>query len=109
MKKLFTLFSLMLFYISGMLAANIANNTVIYFDATAYTDIQQSIASGKKLQMLLGHSSWSQGYQLTAVEGYENLYSVKMPNWDGCTQLAFMTVDSQWGGEGSSVSSRVQW
>lgn len=109
MKKLFTLFSLMLFYISGMLAANIANNTVIYFDATAYTDIQQSIASGKKLQMLLGHGSWSQGYQLTAVEGYENLYSVKMPNWDGCTQLAFMTVDSQWGGEGSSVSSRVQW
>ena len=99
----------MLFYISGMLAANIANNTVIYFDATAYTDIQQSIASGKKLQMLLGHGSWSQGYQLTAVEGYENLYSVKMPNWDGCTQLAFMTVDSQWGGEGSSVSSRVQW
>ncbi len=109
MKKLFTLFSLMLFYISGMLAANIANNTVIYFDATAYTDMQQSIASGKKLQMLLGHSTWSQGYQLTAVEGYENLYSVKMPNWDGCTQLAFMTVDSQWGGEGSSVSSRVQW
>ena len=109
MKKLFTLFSLLLISISGMLAANIANNTVIYFDATAYTDIQQSIASGKKLQMLLGHSSWSQGYQLTAVEGYENLYSVKMPNWDGCTQLAFMTVDSQWGGEGNSVSNRVQW
>lgn len=109
MKKLFTLFSLMLFYISGMLAANIANNTVIYFDATAYTDIQQSIASGKKLQMLLGHGSWSQGYQLTAVEGYDNLYSVKMAKWDGCTQLAFMTVDSQWGGEGSSVSNRVQW
>ncbi len=109
MKKLFTLFSLLLFSIGGMLAANISNGTVIYFDATAYSEIQTSIASGKTLQMLLGHSSWSQGYKMSAVEGYDNIYSVTMPKWDGCTQLAFCTVDSEWEGEQSSVTHRLNY
>ena len=109
MKKLFTLFVSLWMAMASLFAANITANTVIYFDATAYPNIQTSIASGKTLQMLLGHSSWSQGYQMTAVEGYDNIYSVKMPQWDGCTQLAFCTVDSQWGGEGSSVTNRLNW
>lgn len=109
MKKLFTLFVSLWMAIASLFAANISANTVIYFDASAYTNIQTSIASGKTLQMLLGHSSWSQGYKMTAVDGYDNIYSVKMPKWDGCTQLAFCTVDAEWGGEGSSVTSRLNW
>lgn len=109
MKKLFTLFVSLWMAIASLFAANISANTVIYFDASAYTNIQTSIASGKTLQMLLGHSSWSQGYKMTAVDGYDNIYSVKMPQWDGCTQLAFCTVDAEWGGEGSSVTSRLNW
>ena len=109
MKKLFTLFVSLWMAMASLFATNITANTVIYFDATAYPNIQTSIASGKTLQMLLGHSSWSQGYKMTAVEGYDNIYSVKMPQWDGCTQLAFCTVDSQWGGEGSSVTNRLNW
>lgn len=109
MKKLFTLFVSLWMAIASLFAANISANTVIYFDASAYTNIQTSIASGKTLQMLLGHSTWSQGYKMTAVDGYDNIYSVKMPKWDGCTQLAFCTVDSEWGGEGSSVTSRLNW
>ena len=109
MKKLFTLFVSLWMAIASLFAANITANTVIYFDATAYPNIQTSIASGKTLQMLLGHSSWSQGYKMTAVDGYDNIYSVKMPQWDGCTQLAFCTVDSEWGGEGSSVTNRLNW
>ena len=108
MKRFLLLFSLLLTALTAS-AANISANTVIYFDANAYTNIQTSIASGKTLQMLLGHSSWSQGYKMTAVDGYDNIYSVKMPQWDGCTQLAFCTVDSEWGGEGSSVTSRLNW
>ena len=109
MKKLFTLFVSLWMAIASLFAANITANTVIYFDASAYTNIQTSIASGKTLQMLLGHSSWSQGYKMTAVDGYDNIYSVKMPQWDGCTQLAFCTVDSEWPGEGSSVTNRLNW
>ena len=109
MKKLFTLFVSLWMAMASLFAANITANTVIYFDATAYTNIQTSIASGKTLQMLLGHSSWSQGYKMTAVDGYDNIYSVTMPKWDGCTQLAFCTVDSEWGGEGSSVTNRLNW
>lgn len=109
MKKLFTLFVSLWMAIASLFAANISANTVIYFDASAYTNIQTSIASGKTLQMLLGHSTWSQGYKMTAVDGYDNIYSVKMPKWDGCTQLAFCTVDAEWGGEGSSVTSRLNW
>ena len=77
MKKLFTLFVSLWMAMASLFAANITANTVIYFDATAYPNIQTSIASGKTLQMLLGHSSWSQGYKMTAVEGYDNIYSVK--------------------------------
>ena len=109
MKKLFTLFVSLWMAMASLFAANITANTVIYFDATAYPNIQTSIASGKTLQMLLGHSSWSQGYKMTAVDGYDNIYSVKMPSWNGCTQLAFCTVDSEWGGEGSSVTNRLNW
>ena len=112
MNKILSLLVVMVLSIICAFGANIEKDAVIYFDATGYPEIQQSIADGKWLQMLLGHSSYSTGYQLKAVAGTTNLYSVKMPKWDGCTELAFMTVDKNniWGSDGQkTVSERVEY
>ena len=57
---------------------------------------------------MVGHSGWSQGYQMTKISN-TNLYYVKMPKWDGATQIAVFGTDDVWGGESSSVSSRKGW
>ena len=90
-------------------AADISDGSVIYFDASAYPKIQQSIADGKVLQMLLGRSDYSRGYKMTAVDGFDNIYFVKMSKWTNCTQLAFCTANSEWGGENNSVTHRLQY
>lgn len=105
MKKLFTLFSLMLFYISGMLAANVSDGAKIYFDASEYPDV----AKQKVVQLMIGHSSWSQGYKMEKVEGYDNIYLVTMPKWDNCTEFCFFGADAQWGGESQKMGNRLQW
>ncbi len=110
--KIFGLLIVMTLSITWALGANIKKDAVIYFDASEYPEIQQSIAEGKSLQMLLGHSSYSTGYKLNPVAGVPNLYSVKMAKWDGCTELAFMTVDKDkiWGSDDTkTVSDRVQY
>ena len=108
--KILSLLVVMILSITCAFGANITNGAVIYFDATGYPEIQQSIAEGKLLQMLLGHSTYSTGYQLNAVAGVPNLYSVKMAKWNGCTELAFMTVDKIWGSdEKKTVSDRVEY
>ena len=110
--KILSLLVVMILSITCAFGATIKKDAVIYFDATGYPEIQQSIAEGKWLQMLLGNSTYSTGYQLKAVAGVPNLYSVKMAKWDGCTELAFMTVDKNgiWGSEDQkSVSDRFQY
>ena len=49
MKKLFTLFSLLLISISGMLAANVSDGAKIYFDASEYPEVaKQKVVQLKK-------------------------------------------------------------
>lgn len=105
MKKLFTLFSLLLISISGMLAANVSDGAKIYFDASEYPDV----AKQKVVQLMVGHSGWSQGYKMDKVEGYDNIYLVTMPKWEGCTEFCFFGADAQWGGESKKMSDRFQW
>ena len=89
-------------------AANISKNTKIYFDATAYPDIQASVAAGKTLQVLVGHNTWSQGFTMSKVSGYDNIYYYQMPKWDGCTKIAFLTTEAgDWASKGEGVDSRV--
>lgn len=105
MKKLFTLFSLLLISISGMLAANVSDGAKIYFDASEYPDV----AKQKVVQLMIGHSGWSQGYKMDKVEGYDNIYLVTMPKWDGCTEFCFFGADALWGGESQKMGNRLQW
>ena len=105
MKKLFTLFSLLLISIRGMLAANVSDGAKIYFDASEYPDV----AKQKVVQLMIGHSGWSQGYKMDKVEGYDNIYLVTMPKWDGCTEFCFFGADALWGGEEQKMGNRLNW
>ncbi len=90
-------------------AANIANKTKIYFDVSEYPEIQAQIAVGHKLQLMVGHSTWSQGYEMTKVNGSDNLYYKEMPKWDGCTEISFFTATDVWGGEGKKMEDRFNY
>ncbi|MBQ8572577.1 MAG: CotH kinase family protein, partial [Ruminococcus sp.] len=82
--------------------ANVSNGTVIYFDNSTFG------WTNKVIQLMIGHSSWSQGYQMTKLNGTD-LYYVTMPQWDGATQLCVFGADAVWGGENSSISNRKNW
>lgn len=111
MNKILSVLAVFFFCLTSFTAGaeDISDGTVIYFDASAYPKIQQSIADGKVLQMLLGRSDYSRGYKMTAVDGFDNIYFVKMSKWTNCTQLVFCTANSEWGGENNSVTHRLQY
>ena len=105
--KILSVLAVFFFCLTSALAANIQKDAVIYFDVSDYPEIQQSIASGKKLQVLVGHDGWSEGFLLTKVSG--SVYkTAKLPNWGNCTKLGFMTVDSKWPSEGKGVEGQLQ-
>lgn len=59
-------------------------------------------------QLMIGHSSWSQGYAMSQV-GTTGIYYVQMPVWDNCTKFYFANTDVVWGGEGNGIDGRVAW
>lgn len=83
-------------------AANIAANTYVYFELPSNWD------KTKNVNFMIGHNSWSQGYNMTNIANTD-IYYVKMPQWDGYTEYAFFSVDGTWGGEGSKLSNRKSW
>ena len=93
---------LLLMGVSNAWAYNISANTYFYYDNSKLNWTNGCI------QLMVGHGSWSQGYQMTKISN-TNLYYVKMPKWDGATQIAVFGTDAVWGGVASSISSRKSW
>ena len=94
-------------------AYDLNKNLTIYLDVTNFGDF-----SGKKLQVMVGHGTYSICYEMSKVAGYDNLYSVNIGaangnTWGGATQLGFMADGSIWGGESNGSSSqpsqRINW
>ena len=108
-KRLIFLLLLLSGFASAAWGADISANAYIYFNVADYPAVQTSMEGGGKLQVLLGHNTWSEGYLMERVKGTKTMYQVKMVKWDGCTQLCFMTGEAKWGGEGASPTNRKQW
>jgi len=70
----------------------------VYFETDWTTNV---------VQLMIGHSGWSQGYQMT--KGTGNLYYVDVPTWEGAWDFAVFGTDSVWGGEGNSIANRKSW
>ena len=83
MKKLFTLFSLMLFYISGMLAANMTGGEVVYL--TPHNNWKSDNARFAIYVYGNSGNSWA---SMTKVAGETDLWTGTIPsgNW---TNLIF--------------------
>ena len=112
--KLYKIFAFLVITFIGLStftasAANITKDTKIYFDLSAYPELIAQAANGHKVQLMVGHSSYSQGYVMTKVSGTDNVYYVKMPKWDGCTEFAFFTAKDAWGSENTKMSNRLGW
>ena len=88
-------------------AADLKADLTIYYDVSDFGDF-----SGNKLQLMVGHDSYSIAYEMKAVEGYDNLYSVNIGDvnsgnsWGGANQLGIMAATSVWGSENSSPTHR---
>ena len=78
---------------------NASSGAIIYFDATGW-----NLSSYPKVQIMIGHGSYSSCYDMTKVTG--NLYYISMPSWNGFTQLCFIANASSWGNEGNSPDHR---
>lgn len=79
-------------------AATLKSDLTIYFDVTNFGDF-----SGKDLQIMIGHGSYSTTYKMNKVTWSNNLYSVNIgevnsgDDWGGATQLGFMAASGIWG------------
>ncbi len=60
------------------------------------------------IQVIIGHGTWSSCYKMTKISN-TNLYYVKMPDWSGATELAFIGNSGEWGDEGNSPSHRKSY
>ncbi len=109
LKRLLFLLFLLAGFASAAWGADITSGAKIYLDISGHTKMQESVKAGKKLQIMVGHGTYSICYEMKQEGTCSNLYVVTMPNWGGCTQIAFITADAVWGGEGSSPQNRNQW
>lgn len=102
MKKiLLTLVSALLLCANfNAMAWDLTANAKIYFDGTGWTN--------PCVQVMIGHDSWSQGYEMTKITN-TNLYYRNMDAWGGYGYYAIFGTDGEWGGEGNSINNRKNW
>lgn len=80
-------------------AATINNGTYVYFE-------RPDGWSGTSVSLLVGHSSWSQGYNMTQISGTNIYYYKFTAQWSGYYDYAFIS-NLNWGGESNSISNRL--
>ena len=83
---------------------DIAANTKFYFDNS------DAKFTSSTIQLMVGHSGWSQGYKMSKIANTD-LYYVNMPAWGGFYDMAVFGVSgtTAWGGEGSTVAHRKNY
>lgn len=86
---------LLLMGVSNAWAYNLAASQYVYFEKPA---------DWSNVSLLLGHNSWSQGYNMTKITN-TNLYYWKTDQWDGYTRYCFID-GKDWGGEGKKPDDR---
>ena len=81
--------------VSNAWAFNITANNYVYFEKPS---------DWSNVSILLGHNTWSQGYNFTKISN-TNLYYWKTPSWSGATEYYFIDATG-WGGEGKKPTDR---
>lgn len=81
-------------------SAAIDNSGYIYF-------IKPDSWTASTVEFMVGHSSYSCGYDMTLVSNTKNLYVCQTSNWGDATEFAFFNTDGNWGGEKNEISKRT--
>ena len=110
--KIFSVLAVFFFCLTTFTASayDLKADLTIYFDVTNFGDF-----SGKKLQIMIGHGSYSKAYEMKKVAGFDKIYSVNIGQvnnggaWGGATQLGFMATSSVWGEENNSPQNRLPY
>lgn len=114
MKKILLRLFLLLIMIFGIVPATSFNNAnekthiVEAYDVKGriYFDKPADWTSGG-VMLMIGHSTWSQGYTMTHLGG-SMYYYYQSSAWGGATEIAFVDYNgSAWGGTGERIESRV--
>ena len=73
--KIFSVLAVFFFCLTTFTAgaANLKSDLTIYYDVTDFGDF-----SGKKLQIMIGHGSYSKAYEMKKVAGFDKIYSVNI-------------------------------
>ena len=93
-KSIFLFFAAILCSVSAW-AYDLAAGQYVYFEKPA---------DWSNVSLLLGHNSWSQGYNMTKITN-TNLYYWKTESWGGYTRYCFIDATG-WGGEGKKPDDR---
>ena len=93
-KSIFLFFAAILCSVSAW-AFNITANNYVYFEKPS---------DWSNVSLLLGHNTWSQGYNFTKISN-TNLYYWKTPSWNDATEYYFIDATG-WGGEGKKPTDR---
>ena len=95
MKKSIFLFFAAILCATNAWAFNITANNYVYFEKPS---------DWSNVSILLGHNTWSQGYDFTKISN-TNLYYWKTPSWNNATEYYFIDA-TLWGGEGKKPTDR---
>ena len=93
-KSIFLFFAAILCSVSAW-AFNVTANNYVYFEKPS---------DWSNVSILLGHNTWSQGYDFTKISN-TNLYYWKTPSWNNATEYYFIDA-TLWGGEGKKPTDR---
>ena len=93
-KSIFLFFAAILCSVSAW-AFNITASYYVYFEKPS---------DWSNVSLLLGHNTWSQGYNFTKISN-TNLYYWKTIKWDNATEYYFIDATG-WGGEGKKPTDR---
>ncbi len=88
--------------VGQMRAASVVNGGHVYFD------ILTSGWSVSDVQFVIGHGSYSEFYNMSAVANTK-LYYISANSWGDATYFAFANNCSGWGSEGSSYDNRKNY
>ena len=93
-KSIFLFFAAILCSVSAW-AFNVTADYYVYFEKPS---------DWSNVSLLLGHNTWSQGYNFTKISN-TNLYYWKTIKWDNATEYYFIDA-KDWGGEGKKPTDR---
>ncbi len=104
-KRTLSIVLTILISMSTMLIGMVSTNAVIDNSGYIYF-VKPSNWTSSYVEFMVGHSSFSRGYDMKLVPNTDNLYACQADNWGDATEFAFFNTSGHWDDENSTISHR---